>query len=343
MGSSLLVVRIGIGTEVSLNQISRLVGCEAEQHVDAINVTRVETNWVTNLSWGVAELKEVVGRLGRTGHFAGSLESENEDVENETVVLEDETGELESSNHSESVDVGHVLVSENDVVLARAVIREIVIHDETEKSIEEGEIDLFVDLAELRLDKNVGLSFTRLPDVVQVVDSLRPFVDEEGRRLGVGRFDPGREKSSLVGLEVKELVEVGVRDLLHRLDIVARDQFLVGVEELDSRFLKGSLSQQESFDPRKRFMRVVVRLFDERELFTLRLVESSLDRVGLLKLFESENEELRVVLVRKRGEGDRVELARFEPVNGRGVDRYSFFGRNVRLRRGKTKVSLSNV
>ena len=77
-------------------------------------------------------------------------------------------------------------------------------------------------------------------------------------------------------------------------------------------------------------MRVVVSLLDERKFFSLRLIESSLDTVGFLQLFESENEEFRVVLVRKRRERNRSELPRFEPVNGSRVDRDSLFRRNVR-------------
>ena len=78
-------------------------------------------------------------------------------------------------------------------------------------------------------------------------------------------------------------------------------------------------------------MRVVVGLFDEGELLTLRLVETSLDGIRLLELLESENEELRVVLVGERGEGDRSELARFEPVNRGGVDGDGLLGRDVGL------------
>lgn len=72
-------------------------------------------------------------------------------------------------------------------------------------------------------------------------------------------------------------------------------------------------------------MRIVVGLFDESELFSLRLIETSFDTVRFLELFESENEELGVVLVGKRREGDRSEFARLEPMNGGGVDGDGFF------------------
>jgi hypothetical protein len=119
---SLLVVGIGVGTEVPQDEIPRLLRCEPEQDVDPIDVSRVETDGVSCLGRRIPELEEVVGHLRRSGHLARTLESEDEDVEDETVVLEDEGRELKSSDHSEGVDVRHVLVGEDDVVLARTVI-----------------------------------------------------------------------------------------------------------------------------------------------------------------------------------------------------------------------------
>jgi hypothetical protein len=78
-------------------------------------------------------------------------------------------------------------------------------------------------------------------------------------------------------------------------------------------------------------VRVVVGLLDEGELLSLRLVETSLDGVRLLELLEGEDEELRVVLVGERGEGDRRELAGLEPVNGGRVDGDGLLGRDVGL------------
>ena len=207
-----------------------------------------------------------------------------------------------------------------------------MVHDEAQEAVEEREVDLLVDLAELGLHEDVALALARLPHVVQVVDALAPLVDEERRRLGVGRLDPRGEQAALVGLEVEELVEVRVRDLLHRLDVVARDELLVRVEELDAGLLERALGEEEALDARQRLVRVVVRLLDEGELLSLRLVQTTLDAVRLLELLEREDEELRVVLVRQRREGDGRELARLEPMDGRRVDGDGLLGRDVRLR-----------
>lgn len=219
---------------------------------------------------------------------------------------------------------------------------EVVVHDEAQEAVEQREVDLLVDLAELRLHEDVALALARLPHVVQVVDALAPLVHEQRRRLGVGRLDPRREQATLVGLEVQELVEVRVRDLLHGLDVVARDELLVRVEELDAGLLERALRQEEALDARQRLVRVVVRLLDEGELLALRLVEAALDAVRLLELLEREDEELRVVLVRQGRERDRRELARLEPVDGRRVDGDGLLGRDVRLRARATASGTSH-
>ena len=52
-------------------------------------------------------------------------------------------------------------------------------------------------------------------------------------------------------------------------------------------------------------MRIVVGLFDQTKLLPLTLVQSTLDTVGLLQTLQGKDEQLRVMLVGERGEGDR--------------------------------------
>ena len=61
---------------------------------------------------------------------------------------------------------------------------------------------------------------------------MTPLVDKQRWRLRVGRLDPRREEFPFVRLVPKVLVEVGVRDLLQRLDVIDRDQVTVQVHEL---------------------------------------------------------------------------------------------------------------
>jgi len=67
-----LVVRIGVRREVSLNEVSRFVGGEAKHDVDSVDVTRVESDGVTSFGSSIAELKEVVGHLRRSRHLTRS-------------------------------------------------------------------------------------------------------------------------------------------------------------------------------------------------------------------------------------------------------------------------------
>jgi hypothetical protein len=85
--------------------------------------THIEPDRVPCLGRRVPELEEVVRKLGRTGHLTRALETEDEEIEDETVVLEDERRELETTNHAERIDVRHVLVGKDRVVLGGDVIR----------------------------------------------------------------------------------------------------------------------------------------------------------------------------------------------------------------------------
>jgi hypothetical protein len=46
------------------------------------------------------ELKEIIRHLWRSSHLTSSLQAQNEDVEHETVILEDKSQKLESTNHT---------------------------------------------------------------------------------------------------------------------------------------------------------------------------------------------------------------------------------------------------
>ena len=54
----------------------------------------------------------------------------------------------------------------------------------------------------------------------------------------------------------------------------------VEVHELNANFFEGSLCQQVSFDPREGLMGIVICLLYQTQLFTLRLVQTTLHTVG---------------------------------------------------------------
>ena len=102
------VVGIRVGAEVALDEVARLLRSEAEEDVYPVDITRVEADGVTCLRSNVAVLQEVVRHLRGTSHLARALQAENEQIQDETIVLEDEGGELKSADEAVRVRVGHV-------------------------------------------------------------------------------------------------------------------------------------------------------------------------------------------------------------------------------------------
>ena len=65
---------------------------------------------------------------------------------------------------------------------------------------------------------------------------------------------------TFIGLVPQILIQVRVRDLLERLDLVHGHEGRVQVHKLDCHLLEGALREQVPLDARERLVRVVVRL-----------------------------------------------------------------------------------
>lgn len=157
----------------------------------AVDVAGVEANGMSGFGGTITVLEEVVRELQRTGHFTGTLEAEDEEIEDEAIVLEDESGELKTTDEAISVGVRHVykelvspcnesdpnvltFVREDRVVLRRDVVHQVVVKDETEEAVEKGEVNLLVHAREGGLHHDVALAVGSLPDVCEVIDTLTP-------------------------------------------------------------------------------------------------------------------------------------------------------------------------
>ncbi|KAI3475156.1 hypothetical protein L1887_63471 [Cichorium endivia] len=86
--------------EDSTSKIARVISFETEEDPDLVDVASVETNGVSALSRAVAELQEVVWRIGWASNLTGALKAKQQEVNNETVVLEDECRELKTADHA---------------------------------------------------------------------------------------------------------------------------------------------------------------------------------------------------------------------------------------------------
>ena len=73
-------------------------------------------------------------------------------------------------------------------------------------------------------------------------------------------------------------------------------------------------------------MRIIVCLLNETKLLSLALVQPRLDTVGLLESLQRQDQQLRIVLVGQRREGNGRKPPRLEPVHGGGVDGDSLLG-----------------
>lgn len=63
------------------------------------------------------------------------------------------------------------LVVDDNVVLGRHVISNVVVNNKTQQPVEQSQIDLLVHLLIARLQHDVTLSLSRLPHILQVVDA----------------------------------------------------------------------------------------------------------------------------------------------------------------------------
>jgi len=80
-------------------------------------------------------------------------------------------------NDSVAVCVIHILEVDNNIVLSCHVISDIVIDYESQKSIQESQIDFLVDFLETGFQQNNTLAFRSIPDSLEVIDTLTPFVN----------------------------------------------------------------------------------------------------------------------------------------------------------------------
>ena len=69
------------------------------------------------------------------------------------------------------------LVVDDDVVLGSHVVCDVVVHDEPQQAVEEGQVHLLVHLLEERLHHHVALALGHVPHVLQVVDAWRGQTD----------------------------------------------------------------------------------------------------------------------------------------------------------------------
>ena len=168
-----LVVRIWVFSEITLNQILRILCIKPQQHINTINVTCVQSDGVSCLRLDVFEGQILIGDFRGPRNFRGPCQAQQQQIQDQSVVLEGKRGELQATDKAIGVGMHHVFERKHDVVFGRHVVGNVVVDDQTEQTIEQREIHLLVDTFEGCLQQDDALATIGAPHIVQVVDTWR--------------------------------------------------------------------------------------------------------------------------------------------------------------------------
>ena len=80
-----------------------------EEDVHTVHVARVESYGVAGLGVHVLVREEVVGHLRRPRHLAGPLETQHQEIQHQSIVLDYERRKLQSSYYPIRIGVVHIL------------------------------------------------------------------------------------------------------------------------------------------------------------------------------------------------------------------------------------------
>eukprot|EP00438_Fugacium_kawagutii_P036610 Skav217820 [mRNA] locus=scaffold889:237880:242886:- [translate_table: standard] len=142
VADNVLVVGIWVLGQEPLNQILGVLLVEAEDHDESIQVTAVQPDGMSQFRVHILEGQELVRQLRRTCNLGGSGQTQHQQIQHHAVVLEDKGAKLQTLDEAVGVGVVHVLVVDHDVVLRGHVIRNVVIHNEPQQSIQQGQVHL---------------------------------------------------------------------------------------------------------------------------------------------------------------------------------------------------------
>mmetsp|Transcript_46 Transcript_46/g.74 ORF Transcript_46/g.74 Transcript_46/m.74 type:complete len:259 (-) Transcript_46:3765-4541(-) len=145
----ILIVWIRVLNKVTLNQVFGLLAIEFEQHVNLVHVTSVKTNGMADFCFHISKSQVFIRTLRCAGQFTCTSESKDEQVKNEPIILHNERRELKATNQPIRVCVHHVLVADGHIVLGRHVVSNVVINNQTQKTVQERQVDLFIHLFKL--------------------------------------------------------------------------------------------------------------------------------------------------------------------------------------------------
>ena len=160
-----------------------------------------------------------------------------------------------------------------------------MIHYQSQYPVCECKVNLFINFLKFSLHQNYTLVFRDIPHISQVIDTLAPLVDKEGRRFQVSWFYPIREQTSFICFIPQVLIKVSICYFFNWFYIIDRNQMGVQVHELNADFFEGSVVQKVPLYSGQGFMRVVISLLNQAQFISLGLIKSRFHTIGFFKSF----------------------------------------------------------
>ena len=80
--------------------------------------------------------------LRGSSNFRGSGQTQEQQIQDQAIVLGHKGGKLQATDDAVAVGVCHVLVCNDDVVLGRHVVCNVVVKNQTQQPVEESEVHL---------------------------------------------------------------------------------------------------------------------------------------------------------------------------------------------------------
>jgi hypothetical protein len=112
-----------------LNQLPGFLLFKLKKDKEPVNIPAVHANRMSLLSSFVLEAHELIGLLGRASQIGCARESQRQQIQDQTVVLENEGGKLQTLEDSVRVCVVHVFVSQHYVVFSCHVVSDVVVNN----------------------------------------------------------------------------------------------------------------------------------------------------------------------------------------------------------------------
>ena len=100
-----------------------------------VNIAKIDSDGMFGLKLDGLVDHELVLVKGRTSNLVGSIEANNEKINDESIELEDKRSELKS--HQQSIIVGmiHILKTDYHIVFSRHVVSNVMVNYQSQQSI----------------------------------------------------------------------------------------------------------------------------------------------------------------------------------------------------------------